>query len=189
MSRVTLTLLAAGLLAAPACSKYQTQAKTSMEATAPLVITFEDDTYSSCDEVLCFLAIAKDHDEVGGSVKLAENSRMVRLLGDGSWTLYAAGEVPEKEEEPEAPEDWESQPIEPPEQRRAENIELKMGNAVKEVLSGSLVEVDGRKVLEIPPDQLPADDFMLYTNGWFGAMYGDEPISSPQYFGVTKIDR
>ncbi len=190
MSRLLLTLiLSSGLaLGATGCTKTKVLAKTSLDATKPLTISFEDDL-EPCATHMCFVAIAGDTKEVGSSVKLAEGSRVVRVMGDGSWTAFEAGDVPDPEEEEELPEDWKDQPIKPYAERKAEADEKAMGNATKEVASGTLTEVDGKRILELAPDLLPAGEFVVYTNGWFGAVLDGERIGSPTKMGLVEITR
>ena len=45
------------------------------------------------------------------------------------------------------------------------------------------------EVLEIAADQLPVTDFVLYSNGHFGATFDGEQLSSPEGFGVVKLAR
>jgi hypothetical protein len=190
MSRLLMTLiLSSGLaLGATGCDKTKVLAKTSLDATKPLTISFEDDL-EPCATHLCFVAIAADEKEVGKSVKLAEGSRLVRVMGDGTWTAFEMGDVPEAEEDEELPEDWKDKPIKAYDERKAEATEKAMGNATKEVASGTLTEVDGKRILEIAPDLLPAGEFVVYTNGWFGAALDGERIGTPTKMGLVEIAR
>ncbi len=190
MSRLLLTLiLSSGLaLGATGCDKTKVLAKTSLDATKPLVISLDGDL-APCASNFCFVAIADSDDALGKAVKLSEGSRLIVVKGDGSWTAFEAGDVPEAEEEKELPEDWKDQPIKPYAERKAEADADAMGNATKEVASGTLAQVDGKQILELAPDLLPAGDFKVYTNGWFGAVYEGERVGTPTKSGLIEITR
>ncbi len=185
---MSLVLISGLALGATGCDKSKVLAKTSLEATKPLVISFDGDL-AGCGTSLCFIAVAESAEEVGKAIKLSEGSRLIVVKADGSWTAFEAGDKPEKEEEKELPEDWMDQPIKDYDARKAEANTKAMGNATKEVAAGTLTEVDGQRVLEIAPDLLPVGEFMLYTNGWFGALYEGERIGSPSKMGLIEITR
>lgn len=190
MTRLLMSLLLiSGLaLGIAGCDKTKVLATTSLDATKPLVISFEGDL-AGCAANLCFVAIADSEDQVGKSVKLEEGSRLIVVKHDGSWTAFEAGDTPEAEEEEELPEDWRDQPVKTYDERKVIANEKTMGNATKEVASGTLTEVDGQRILEIAPGLLPVGEFMLYTNGWFGALYEGERIGSPTKMGLIEISR
>lgn len=190
MTRLSLALVLAStlLVGLTGCDQLRIAAKTSLDATQPLLVAFEGDV-DQCGEHPCLVGIASSHKEVGAAVKLEEGSRVVRIHGDGSWTVFEAGEPPEAPEKEEAPEGWEDTPEKTAAEWATEVDEKAMGNALTELASGTLVDVDGKKVLEIAPDLLPAGDFMLYTNGWFGAIFDEQLLGSPYKMGVTKISR
>jgi|GEM_PF-4864462 len=167
-----------------------TQSKTSLEATKPLLIAFDQDV-TQCDEHICIvgLAVGLKSDQADKVLKLLEESRVVRVYGDGTYRIFEGGDPPEKPEPEEPPENWRETPEKTDAELAIEVDEKYMGNMIKELTTGSLAELDGKKVLEIAPDLLPTKDFVLFTNGWFGASYNDELIGSPTVHGVTKISR
>ncbi len=190
MSRITLSLLLVSTTAIglAGCPKVPTLAKSSLEATAPLTITFEGDI-SQCDDHACLIGFAEKVSGDSDIAKLGDEGRLVRLFGDGSYRIFKKGEAAEKPEQEEPPENWQETPEKDPAYWDAMAEEKVMGNAIEEVAKGNLGEVDGKKVVEIAADQLPATDFVLYSNGHFGAMFDGEQLSSPEGFGVVKLAR
>jgi len=192
MSRLPVLLLVTASLslglAGCGKNKIRTLANTSLDAQKPLMITFDDDI-DQCDEQLCLLGLSEELKLKGSILEVGETGRLVRLFGDGSYTMYEGGETEEQPEPEEPPENWQETEEKSREYWREKSVEKTMGNATKEISSGTLAETDGKKVLEIAPDILPAADFFLYTNGHFGAMLDGEPLGSPTRFGVTKISR
>ncbi len=192
MSRLPVILLVTASLsfglAGCGKNKIRTLAKTSLEATAPLTITFDDDI-DQCDEQLCLLGLSEELELKGSILEMGETGRLVRLFGDGSYTMYEGGETEEQPEPEEPPDNWRETEEKSRDHWREKSIEKTMGNATKEISSGTLVDADGKKVLEIAPDILPVADFFVYTNGHFGAQLNGEPLGSPTVFGVTKISR
>ncbi|MCO4773475.1 MAG: hypothetical protein KDA24_25810 [Deltaproteobacteria bacterium] len=170
------------------CSKVRTLAKTSLEASQPLTVTFDSDL-SQCAEHACLIGFAESIKDDKGISTLSEEGRLVRLYGDGSYKVFKKGERPEEPEQEEAPENWQETDEKSKEHWVQKAEEKTMGNAIEEVAAGTLAEVDGKKVLELAADLLPANDFVLYTNGHFGALYDGSPLGSPEDFGVTKISR
>ncbi len=194
MTRLSLALVLGSTLVVglTGCDQLRTAAKTSLDATQPLMVSFAGDV-EQCGDHACLIGMVSSPKEIGtgGVKKLEEGSRVVRIHGDGSWTVFEAGEAPESEEpaEEEIPEDWQSAPEKTAEEWAAEVDEKVMGNALTELAKGSLVDVEGKMVLEIAPDLLPAGEFMIYTNGWFGALIDEQRLGSPYVMGVTKVSR
>lgn len=190
MSRLPVILLVTASLSLglAGCSKIRTLAKTSLDATAPLTITFDDDI-AQCDEHPCLLALSEESKTSGEVLALGDTGRLVRLYGDGSYTIFETGEPEEEPEPEEPPDDWKDTAEKDREYWRTKADEKVMGTATKEVANGTLVEADGKKVMELAPDVLPAADFMVCTNGHFGAMLDGQVLGSPKNFGVTKVSR
>jgi hypothetical protein len=189
MNRLLFALVLASTVAlgGVGCDKMRTAATTSLDATQPLLISFDGDV-AQCDTHPCLIGIVTKLRK-SPTAKLEDAERAVRIYGDGSYKVFEAGEAPEKPEPEELPDNWMETPEKTPEEWDQEADEKVMGNALKELATGSLVEVDGRKVLEIAPDLLPSSDFYLATNGYFGATYNEQVLGSPTKMGATKINR
>lgn len=183
-----LVLFSGLLLGTTGCKKHNVLATSSLDANKPLVISFDQDL-APCGPNLCWVAIADNTSVLGSAIKLSEGARAILIKDDGSYTIFESGDPPEAEEPEELPENWEDEPIVGYDERKAEAIDKAMGNARKELATGTLADVDGKRILEIAPDLLPAGEFMVYTNGWFGALLDGERIGSPTKIGLVEITR
>ena len=191
MSRLlmSMVLLSGLLLGTTGCSKHKVLAKTSLDVNKPLILSFDADL-APCATDHCWVAIADTSGQLGAAVKLTKGSRLIVLEADGSWTAYEAGDAPEAEEEKEElPEDWRDHPIVGYDERKAKALDKAMGNARKEIATGTLAEVEGKRVLELAADLLPVGEFLVYTNGWFGAVYEGERIGTPTRMGLVEVSR
>lgn len=195
---MSLVLLSGLALGTTGCKKNTVLAKSTLDVNKPLVISFDGDL-APCDEHICVVALAEKVELIDKTLELTGGARVVRVKGDGSWTILEAGDAADAEDESEdeadeeeeegLPENWKDEPLTTYEDRKAEADEKYMGNFTKELASGTLAEAEGVRLLEIAPELLPVGKFSLFTNGHFGATYDGTPIGSPRMTGLIELAR
>jgi hypothetical protein len=87
------------------------------------------------------------------------------------------------------PLDWRDAPVIPYADRRAKRWKETLDKMPVELARGTLLARDGRNVLVLPKEQVPAGDFFVFTNGDFGLEVDGKPVGSPTMFGAARFER
>ncbi|GEM_PF-2803333 len=102
------------------------------------------------------------------------------------------GEEAEKPDDAEEEEDdsWKELPVLSVEERRANQHDRNVKKSFCiEAAKGTLAGDGNERILELANEFLPDHDFVLYTNGFFGAYLEGVQIGSPKMTGGIKINR
>lgn len=192
LALLTLALLLPVLATAKAKKKPKrvVKEKVQLEVGAPLRLQFDGDL-TTCRDWNCFLYINE---------KAGKKLYMVELLGDGSWVAFEQegkeGDEGETDDDDSAAADdddsadsWMAKPLLTWQERLDKAKEKAMKGYTIEKHRGTLTVEGEASWLILPPDLLPADDFDLAVNGYWGAKFGDVVIGSGPKTGLVVVER
>ncbi len=192
LALLTLALLLPALATAKAKKKPKrvVKEKVQLEVGSPLRVQFDGDL-KTCADWACYLYINE---------KAGERLYMIELMGDGSWVAFGKeakeGDEGETDDDDSAASDdddsadsWMNKPLLTWQERLDKAKEKSMKGFPVEKHRGSITDEGEAKWLILPPDLLPADDFDLSVNGYWGALYGDIVIGSGPKTGLVLVER